>query len=182
MTDLIPTLASGESFEDLRTSLVDLALKWQKRYGVAPAITSILSELDAALLVGMKEDEYSHDCQARTSVTSGHDFTYRGCRYQVKGSRPSGGPGSEVSLLKRATNFNFDRLIWILYDKNYVVQEAWEWTVDDYQLRVPPTSNIRPAHLRQGHRLFSVVSSVVSREAAGNGDRTLNPTGVLFSQ
>jgi len=71
--------------------LVEVALRWQKRFGVAPAVTSALSELDAALLVGMSEDEYCSDCASRTAVTRGYDFTHRAHRYQVKANRPSGG-------------------------------------------------------------------------------------------
>ena len=43
----------------LRNNLVDVALQWQEEYGVAPSITSAVSEYDAAMLVGMKESEYS---------------------------------------------------------------------------------------------------------------------------
>lgn len=32
---------------NLRTALVAIALEWQRRYGVAPAITSAVSEYDA---------------------------------------------------------------------------------------------------------------------------------------
>jgi hypothetical protein len=49
--------------------LVEIALQWQNCFGVAPAITSIISELDAALLVGMTEREYRSDCMQRTAVT-----------------------------------------------------------------------------------------------------------------
>jgi hypothetical protein len=41
---------------DLRKQLVDVALEWEKQFGVAPSITSAISELGAARLVGMSED------------------------------------------------------------------------------------------------------------------------------
>ena len=44
---------------NLRQQLISIALEWQKRFGVAPAITSALSEYDAAILVGCPEDAYS---------------------------------------------------------------------------------------------------------------------------
>lgn len=44
---------------ELRTKLIAIALEWQDRYGVAPQITTPLSEYDAAMLVGMPEHEYS---------------------------------------------------------------------------------------------------------------------------
>ncbi len=43
---------------DLRKQLVDVALEWEKHFGVAPSITSAISELGAARLVGMSEDAY----------------------------------------------------------------------------------------------------------------------------
>lgn len=43
----------------LRDKLADIALQWQASFGVAPSITSSISEYDAAMLVGMSEKEYS---------------------------------------------------------------------------------------------------------------------------
>ena len=43
----------------LRDKLADIALHWQASFGVAPSITSSISEYDAAMLVGMSEKEYS---------------------------------------------------------------------------------------------------------------------------
>jgi len=53
---------------NLREELISVALEWQDRYGVAPQITSALSELDAALLVGMSESDYSQFMQDQTAV------------------------------------------------------------------------------------------------------------------
>jgi len=39
---------------ELRSKLVTIALQWQERFGVAPAITSAISELDAAVLAGLR--------------------------------------------------------------------------------------------------------------------------------
>lgn len=39
----------------LRDILVDVALQWQAIFGVAPSITSSISEYDAAMLVGVSE-------------------------------------------------------------------------------------------------------------------------------
>jgi hypothetical protein len=128
-------MSERESAADLRLRLVEVALVWQERSGVAPAVTSALSELDAALLVGMTEDEYCSDCASRTAVTRGCDFAHHGCRYQVEANRPSGRRGSFVTLVGRANNYEWDKLVWILYDRGYVVQEAWEWDVDEYRSR-----------------------------------------------
>ena len=42
----------------LRDILVDVALQWQAFFGIAPSITSSISEYDAAMLVGVSEKEY----------------------------------------------------------------------------------------------------------------------------
>ena len=55
----------------LRNQLVDIALKWQQKYGVAPAITSSISEYDAAMMIGMSEQEYSDFMQDKTAVNRG---------------------------------------------------------------------------------------------------------------
>ena len=39
----------------LRDKLVKTALEWQKRFGVAPQIISVVSEYDSAMLVGMSQ-------------------------------------------------------------------------------------------------------------------------------
>ena len=110
----------------LRNNLVDVALQWQEKYGVAPSITSAVSEYDAAMLVGMKESEYSEYMKDKTAVSKGADFVFKNIRYQVKGNRPSGKKGSFVTKVPKASNYEWDKLIWILYDKSYVMQEAWE--------------------------------------------------------
>lgn len=142
----------------LRDTLVSVARQWQERYGVAPAITSAISELDAALLVGMTDDEYAADCAARTAVTKGHDFTHNGIRYQVKASRPSGRKGSPVTLVAKAKNLEWDRLIWLLYNTDYTLAEAWMWEVEDYEREIMPLTYSRPKHMRAGHELLATRS------------------------
>lgn len=119
--------------EQLRNKLVEIALQWQERYGVAPSITSTISEYDAAMLVGMSENDYSAYMKDKTAVNKGSDFVFNNTRYQVKANRPSGKKGSFVTMVPKAANYEWDRLIWILYDKNYVIQEAWEWGVEEYK-------------------------------------------------
>ena len=102
----------------LRDKLVEIALQWQAKFGVAPQITAAVSEYDAAMLVGMSESEYSEYMQDKTAVNKGYDFVFNHTRYQVKGNRPSGKPGSTVTIVAKATNYLWDKLIWILYDKD----------------------------------------------------------------
>ena len=102
---------------DLRHELVKLSLEWQKIYGVAPHITSVISEYDAAMLLGMPEEEYASYMQDKTAVSKGSDFEYNGKRYQIKANRPSGKPGSKVTIVAKASNYDWDYLIWVLYIK-----------------------------------------------------------------
>jgi hypothetical protein len=137
----------------LRDRLVAIALEWQAAFGVAPAITSVLSEFDASVLVGCPLGAYCEGSAARTAVSKGHDFVYNGVRYQVKANRPSGKPGSPVTLVAKASNYEWDRLIWILYDRDYRIVEAWEWTADEYRARFHEVNRVAPAHMRGGRRL-----------------------------
>lgn len=138
----------------LRNKLIDIALLWQENFGVAPSITSAISEYDAAMLIGMPENEYSEYMKDKTAVSKGVDFVFKNTRYQVKANRPSGKKGSPVTMVPKASNYEWDKLIWILYDKNYVIQEAWEWNVEDYKLAFDDIKRLSPQHYRQGNCLY----------------------------
>jgi len=140
--------------EQLRDKLVEIALQWQERYGVAPSITSTISEYDAAMLVGMSENDYSTYMKDKTAVNKGSDFVFNNTRYQVKANRPSGKKGSFVTMVPKAANYEWDRLIWILYDKNYVIQEAWEWGVEEYKDAFDAIKRLSPDHYRKGRCLY----------------------------
>ena len=77
----------------LRDKLVCVALEWQKRYGVAPQITTAISEYDAA---------------------------------------------------RTAQKNEWNCLIWILYDKHYVMQEAWQWDVEPYRQEFDKQNRLSP--------------------------------------
>lgn len=64
----------------LRNKLVDIALQWQESFGVAPSITSTISEYDAAMLIGMPENEYSEYMKDKTAVNKGSDFVFNNIR------------------------------------------------------------------------------------------------------
>jgi hypothetical protein len=140
--------------EAIRSRLVSLALEWERAFGVAPQITSAVSEYDAAMLVGHSDKTYAEDCVGRTAVTRGTDFSCRGLRYQVKANRPSGKPGSPVTKVGKASNYEWDRLMWLLYDRNYVLQEAWEWDADAYKAAFDGQAHVRPPDMRRGRRLY----------------------------
>jgi hypothetical protein len=115
----------GLDSASLRETLVAVVLEWERRYGVAPSATSAISEYDAALLVGHTPSSLSQQAAGRTAVTRGADFVHERVRYQVKGNRPSGKPGSFVTLVAKAKNYEWDQLVWILYDREFSIQEAW---------------------------------------------------------
>jgi hypothetical protein len=142
--------------EKLRQNLVDLALEWECQYGVAPSIISAISEYDAATrLVGMSDIEYSCYMQEqnRTAVSSGHDFDYKNIRYQIKANRPSGKPGSKITNAGKARNYEWDILIWIRYNKEYKIEEAWSWERDKYIEAFASAKRISPADMRRGLRI-----------------------------
>lgn len=141
-------------FLSLREILVDTSLKWEKAFGVAPHITSALSEYDAALLIGMTESEYSHVMQGCSAVQKGFDFRFKDIRYQVKATRPSGKPGSKVTKVPNPRNYDWDILIWMSYDSKYVLKEAWAWSIADYQKHFEESTRLSPVALRQGRQLF----------------------------
>lgn len=137
----------------LRDTLVAVALEWQMRYGVAPHITGAVSEYDAARLVGCPETEYREQMADRTAVGRGHDFVFEGQRYQVKANRPSGKPGSYVALVAKTKNYDWDVLIWILYNKDYEIEEAWRWDVERYRQQFEAKKRLSPLDMRHGDRL-----------------------------
>ncbi len=143
----------------IRYNLVNVALSWQEKFGVAPLITSALSELDAALLVGMSESEYSNFMQSQTAVQKGYDFIFNNIRYQVKGNRPSGKAGSKVTMVPKAKNYDWDILVWVLYNKEYEIQEAWAWPVDSYKEAFHDINRLSPKHYRGGENLLNKASN-----------------------
>lgn len=138
---------------ELRQKLVEAALAWEHAFGNAPSITSALSEFDAAILVGHSAKEYSASMQGKTSLQKGFDFEFDGSRYQVKGNRPSGKPGSFVTLVPKAKNYDWDFLVWVLYNPQYEIQEAWLWEVSAYIAAFDSIKRLSPSHYRQGKRL-----------------------------
>ncbi len=138
---------------NLRKKLVDIALEWQEKYGVAPSITSSISEYDAAMLVGCSDQEYSEYMQDKTAVSRGYDFIFEDKRYQVKANRPSGKPGSKITMTSRATNYDWDYLIWVLYDKNYNLLEAWQWDRERYIEHFELKKRLTPDDMRKGKKI-----------------------------
>jgi hypothetical protein len=139
--------------ENLRERLVQIALDWERAFGNAPHITASISELDAALLVGMSIEDYSACMQGSTAVQRGHDFVCGGKRYQVKATRASGKPGSFITKVPKASNYEWDYLIWLRYNSLYEIEEAWLWEVDPYREQFELLTRLSPAHHRSGRQL-----------------------------
>lgn len=139
----------------IREQLINIALEWEQKFGIAPMITSALSEYDAVILVGMDEEEYSKCLIGRTAVSRGHDFEYNGIKYQIKANRPSGKIGSNVTIVSKAKNYDWDYLIWILYNKKYEIQEAWQWDVAKYIDYFVKNDRLTPDDMRKGLSLLN---------------------------
>ncbi len=140
----------------LREELVTIALKWQKNFGVAPSITSSISEYDSAVkIVKMPEIEYSKIMENKTAVTKGSDFEYQGKKYQVKANRPSGRKGSKVTRVPKAKNYDWDILIWILYNVNYEIQEGYQFEVSEYKELFHDKERLSPSDYRLGNSVYA---------------------------
>ncbi len=139
--------------QSLRQKLVEVALEWEKAFGNAPSITTAISELDAALLAGMTLDEYSACMQGSTAVQRGYDFVCNGSRYQVKATRASGKPGSFITRVPKASNYDWDYLIWIRYNNLYEIEEAWLWEMNSYREAFDLLTRLSPLHHRAGKQL-----------------------------
>lgn len=141
----------------LRTRLVDIALEWQERYGVSPQVTSSISELDASQLLQIPAQTFAKITKDRSAVTKGFDFIWEDVRYQVKVNRPSGRPGSKVTLVPKARNYEWDKLIWILYNRHFDIEEAWIWDVGPYRQRFDAKKRLSPDDYRKGKELLPIV-------------------------
>lgn len=139
---------------EFREKLVSVALEWQEKFGNAPAITTALSEYDAARLVGMSDDSYSAEMKHHSVVNKGFDFRFGGKQYQVKACRPSGRLGSRITNVPKAANYEWDNLVWIMYTQQYEIEESWLFDVHDYRTRFHDKKRLSPADMRCGTNLL----------------------------
>ena len=58
-----------------------------------------------------------------------------------------------MTLVSKASNYEWDRLIWMLYDSRYELEEAWEWDVAAYEAAFHTKNRLAPADMRGGRRL-----------------------------
>ena len=57
-------------------------------------------------------------------------------------------------MVPKAQNYEWDKLIWILYNTEYEIQEAWEWDVEKYKKEFDAKKRLSPDDYRQGKKLF----------------------------
>lgn len=137
----------------LRDQLVKTALEWERRFAVLPNITGAIAEFDAARLKETSLEIGRGRAASDTAVKKGWDFKKDGVRYQVKGNRPSGKPGSPVTLVSKVRNYEWDKHIWILYDRDYNIREAREWSRENYRKILSRKKRLSPKDMRLGYRL-----------------------------
>ena len=58
-----------------------------------------------------------------------------------------------MTLVAKAKNYDWDRLIWILYNRRFQIAEAWLWSVDDYRREFDSIVRLSPNHMRKGTQL-----------------------------
>lgn len=70
---------------------------------------------------------------------------------------PAARKASDVTWVAQKTEkkrpFGWDLLIWIFYDRFYVIQEAWEFAATEYRVKFAHLKRLSPDHMRQGRRL-----------------------------
>lgn len=64
-----------------------------------------------------------------------------------------------MTWVPKPRNYDWERLIWILYNPAYEVQEAWLWEVEAYKLRFDEVQRLGPAHMRLGKPLADLIIS-----------------------
>ena len=62
-----------------------------------------------------------------------------------------------MTLVSLKRKFEWDKLIWLLYNREYVLQEAWEFTVDEYKSHFTQSTRLSPDHMRLGRCLFKAL-------------------------
>ncbi len=56
-------------------------------------------------------------------------------------------------MVPKAKNYEWDRLIWILYSTQYAIEEAWLWEREPYCRAFEGLARLSPSHYRAGARL-----------------------------
>ena len=57
-------------------------------------------------------------------------------------------------MVPKASNYLWDKLIWILYDQHYIMQEAWEWDVENYKQEFDGKAGFHQTIIEEGNAYF----------------------------
>jgi hypothetical protein len=139
---------------ELRDQLVSITMEWEKKYDIAPRITGSISEYDAAMRIGLTEEEYSSQMQTRTAVSKGHDFIYKSKKYQVKACRPSGKHGSKITWVKKPRNYDWDYFIWMQYNTDYTLKVFYKCNKKSFIDKFGLKNRLSPSDIQEGQKLF----------------------------
>ena len=146
----------------IRDQLVQTTLEWEKTFGFFPGqagITAAVSEYDAAIRLGLNQDQYRVSITGRSSVGRGYDFKFMNKKIQVKANRPSGRPGSDVwNAGPKVKTDGWHILIYMLNDKDYVIQEAYWFDCDTYERMFSNKEKLRLDDMRMGNKLPTAAS------------------------
>ena len=142
----------------IRDQLVQMILKWEYLFGFFPGqagITAAISEYDAAIkILKHSETEYKASIAGRVAVSRGYDFIFNNKRIQVKANRPGRHRGATVwNAGKKVKTDGWDTLIYILYDEDYEIQEAYQFDSETYERKFSDRTSLRLEDMREGENL-----------------------------
>ena len=74
-------------------------------------------------------------------------------------------------MVAKPKNYEWDHLIWMLYNREYDLQEAWIWGVAEYRTAFEGVKRLSPAHMRSvgGECLWGSAQQVHPADAARSG-------------
>jgi len=141
-----------------RDQLVQIILKWEDLFGFFPGqagITAAISEYDAAInILKHSETEYKASIKHRTAVSRRFDFEFNNEKFQVKANRPGRHRGATVrNAGKKVKTDGWDILIYILYDEDYKIQEAYQFDSETYERKFSDRTSLRLEDMREGENL-----------------------------
>ena len=137
----------------IRRELIKSSLEWAAAFGLTPAIIGELGEVDAAYLLSKSPKMAKNILLARTPRQKGYDLLIDHQRIQVKATRSSGLPGSTITRIQKPRNDMWDLIVWINYNRDFHLQEAWLWTRRAYLKKFSQSHRISPEEFRKGKRL-----------------------------
>jgi hypothetical protein len=143
----------------IRDQLVQIVLKWEEMFGFFPGqagITAAISEYDAAIkILKHNEAEYKASIERRTAVGRRFDFEFNNEKFQVKANRPSRHLGATVwNAGRKVKTDGWDILIYILYDEDYEIQEAYQFDSETYERKFSDRTSLRLEDMREGKNLL----------------------------